>query len=440
VIVAPDRIVAGWDASMPRSETKYRSHESHGFPPHPRLQRTHSAAARLSDAADYTIVHGGRQLRLKPAAVWTVIGTFAVMAAWSIATASYFTFHDDVLTRLMARQAQMQYGYEDRIADLRAQLDRLSSRHLLDQEQYEQKLDTVLRRQAKLESHAAALSSLAEAAPTGSIVPAGHKEASRAMPLKPSLIGDAEPVPLPPARKQDASIERSLSRVEASLDRHEESQAAKLHAIEASYEGKATHMRDVLADLGLRGVRVATRREAGVGGPFVPVRPPTHAGEFERHLYRAKIARLEADRLDQTLATIPVRKPIAGELDLSSGFGVRIDPFGHGAAMHTGLDFRGDSGDPVRATANGKVTRAGWSGGYGRMVEIDHGNGLSTRYGHLSAISVRVGETVNIGQVIGRIGSTGRSTGPHLHYETRVHGEAVNPQKFLRAGAKLGLS
>ena len=84
------------------------------------------------------------------------------------------------------------------------------------------------------------------------------------------------------------------------------------------------------------------------------------------------------------------------------------------------------------------MTIAGWQGGYGNMVEVDHGNGLSTRYGHLSEIDVKVGQTVRIGQTIGKLGSTGRSTGPHLHYETRINGEAVDPQKFLRAGIRLG--
>ena len=104
--------------------------------------------------------------------------------------------------------------------------------------------------------------------------------------------------------------------------------------------------------------------------------------------------------------------------------------------MHTGLDFRAAKGDPVRVTANGKVVSAGWAGGYGRMVEVDHGNGLSTRYGHLSEIGVKVGQVVKIGDVIGEVGSTGRSTGPHLHYETRIDGVAVDPQKFLRAGVR----
>jgi murein DD-endopeptidase MepM/ murein hydrolase activator NlpD len=106
--------------------------------------------------------------------------------------------------------------------------------------------------------------------------------------------------------------------------------------------------------------------------------------------------------------------------------------------MHTGLDFRGESGEPVRVTANGTVTTAGWQGGYGRMVEVDHGNGFATRYGHLLAIDVQVGQALKIGQIVGRLGNTGRSTGPHLHYETRIGGEAVDPQKFLRAGLRLG--
>ena len=85
--------------------------------------------------------------------------------------------------------------------------------------------------------------------------------------------------------------------------------------------------------------------------------------------------------MSRTLTTVPIRKPMIGELEMTSGFGVRIDPFLRGPAMHTGLDFRADTGDPVRATAAGTVTIAGWSGGYGKMVEIDHGNGLATRYG-----------------------------------------------------------
>ena len=192
----------------------------------------------------------------------------------------------------------------------------------------------------------------------------------------------------------------------------------------------------MLADLGL-GAAARGATEA-MGGPFVPYRLAANATPFERQVHRIAIARAQADRLMRAMATVPLRHPVTGELDSSSGFGVRIDPFLNRPAMHTGIDFRGIIGEGVRATASGTVTAAGWSGGYGRMVEIDHGNGLSTRYGHLSEIEVKIGQSVKIGQVVGRLGSTGRSTGPHLHYETRIDGEAVDPGRFLRAGVKLG--
>ena len=197
-------------------------------------------------------------------------------------------------------------------------------------------------------------------------------------------------------------------------------------------------MRGVFSDLGLDMAQLeAATPRAPMGGPFVPVKLPPNAGAFERQLYRINITRGQVERLNRTLALVPYRKPVVGEVEFTSGFGVRSDPFLGRPAMHTGLDFRAAMGDPVRATANGKVVSAGWSGGYGRMVEIDHGNGLSTRYGHLSEIGVKVGDPIKIGQVIGEVGSTGRSTGPHLHYETRIDGEAVDPQKFLRAGVRL---
>jgi murein DD-endopeptidase MepM/ murein hydrolase activator NlpD len=105
--------------------------------------------------------------------------------------------------------------------------------------------------------------------------------------------------------------------------------------------------------------------------------------------------------------------------------------------MHTGVDLMEAYGGPVLATANGVVTVAGPSGGYGNMVEIDHGNGLATRYAHLSTIDVELHQKVAAGTVVGRVGATGRATGPHLHYETRINGEPVDPTRFLQAGNAL---
>ena len=128
-------------------------------------------SSRPHDArrAGLSLVHAGRQVRLGPIAFWVVVGTLVIMALWTISTATYFAFREDVLTRLIARQAEMQFGYEDRIAELRAQVDRFSSRQLLDQEQYEQKLDQILRRQTALESRASALNGLGDM--TGALRP-----------------------------------------------------------------------------------------------------------------------------------------------------------------------------------------------------------------------------------------------------------------------------
>jgi murein DD-endopeptidase MepM/ murein hydrolase activator NlpD len=346
----------------------------------------------------------------------------------------------------------MQFGYEDRIAELRAQVDRISSRQLLDQEQYEQKLDQILRRQAALESRASALNGLGDV--TGSIRPPTRNGGEpRTTPLKPSPLSDKgaflvptdREAPIDPrtslAIKSAGGVGGTIARLQASLDRVEQRQAATLSSIEESYDSKARRIRGVLTELGVDVGKVTTGDSAGaMGGPFVPARLPKDAVGFERQLHRISIARAQIHRLTRALGAIPVRRPVDGEVDTSSSFGVRTDPFTGSPAMHTGVDLHGEAGEPVRATADGKVTAAGWSGGYGRMVDVEHGNGLSTRYGHLSTIDVHVGQSVRMGQIVGKVGSTGRSTGPHLHYETRVRGEAVDPQKFLRAGQRLDSS
>lgn len=128
--------------------------------------------------------------------------------------------------------------------------------------------------------------------------------------------------------------------------------------------------------------------------------------------------------------SIPSIKPI-DDVSFSSGFGVRADPFRHSAAMHPGVDMPGQTGTDIYATADGIVSYAKWMNGYGNLVELDHGKGVSTRYGHLSKILVAEGERVHRGELIALMGSTGRSTGSHLHYEVRIDGRAVNPMPFL---------
>ena len=179
-------------------------------------------------SAGYTLAHAGRQLRLGPIAFWVVVGTLVVMAVWSITTATYFAFREDVLTRLIARQAEMQFGYEDRIAELRGRIDRISGRQLIDQEQYEQKLEQILRRQSALEARAGAVGEV-----TGSI-----NQPGRTLPLKPSLLNDKGAFLIPLDRgapidprtsilaKGAGGIGGALARLQASLDRVEQRQSA----------------------------------------------------------------------------------------------------------------------------------------------------------------------------------------------------------------------
>ena len=443
----------------------YRSgHHSEYSQHHNPQDHARSAPRRPAHASasrdGYTIMHAGKQVRFGPVVFWIAVGTITVLGMWSAATATYFAFRDDVLTRLIARQAEMQYAYEDRIAELRARVDRTASRQLLDQEQFDQKLDQIMRRQTTLESRATALGAIPDASVTGSIRPSGRGAAvdapSSGTP-KPSPISDTvifvappdrearlesrAPVTVAPQPNQFAKVhgfDNVVVRLQTSLDQVERRQMAALGAVEDGMESRVRRMRGVINDLGLDMAQLeAATPRAAVGGPFVPVKLGADAGAFERQLYRINVTRAQMERLNRTLALVPYRKPVIGEVEFTSGFGVRSDPFLGRPAMHTGLDFRAATGDPVRATANGKVVSSGWMGGYGRMVEVDHGNGLSTRYGHLSEINVKVGDLIKIGQVIGAVGSTGRSTGPHLHYETRIDGDAVDPQKFLRAGVRL---
>ena len=429
----------------------------HGRSAQPRA-RSAAACSRHPHRAtgDYTLQHGGRQVRVGPVAFWIVVGTLVAMAVWSFATGTYFAFSNDVLTRLIGRQAEMQFAYEDRIAELRAQVDRITSRQLLDQEQFEQKLNTLLQRQAVLEQRTSALGGEIT---TGSIRPARNAlsaEQRTEKPLKASPISDTVIFSAPPdreARLESREVSGSmtrladrgnaggldgiLGRMSAALDKVDRKQTAALTDTEERLDTKARRIGSVLADLGIDPAKAPAR--SGVGGPFVPLKTPrSGASAFDRQLYRINVARAELNQYNQTLVAVPVRKPVAGEVDMSSPFGMRLDPFLGRPAIHTGIDLRGEIGEPAHATAAGKVSIAGREGGYGNMVEINHGNGLATRYGHLSEIDVKVGQFVRIGEVIGKIGSTGRSTGPHLHYETRVNGEAVDPQKFLRAGVRLG--
>jgi murein DD-endopeptidase MepM/ murein hydrolase activator NlpD len=273
-------------------------------------------------------------------------------------------------------------------------------------------------------------------------------------PLKPTpapesfglRLRDAEAAPPPAPGRQsrhhddDAPVAGRLADVERSLTVIDAGQLRTADGLMRAATGELSRLRAAITDVGLDPQAVQPRGHNAVGGPFVPLALDPKAGPFEALVGRAQASVAQLDRLRRVASALPFGRPMPGDPDMTSGFGYRSDPFTRRPALHTGLDFRAEHGAAVRAAAGGTVVAAERDGGYGNMVEIDHGNGVSTRYAHLSAIVVAEGETVRAGAVVGRVGTTGRSTGPHLHYETRINDEAVDPQRFLRAGARLAMA
>ena len=174
-------------------------------------------------------------------------------------------------------------------------------------------------------------------------------------------------------------------------------------------------------------IRLSERQ--AMGGPLEGLATDAN-GNIDPRFERLGLSMARMAALEQALDGVPQIAPARRDM-ISSGFGYRRDPFNRRAAMHKGLDFRGAVGTPIYAAAKGRVTYVGWKGGYGKTVEITHANGLMTRYAHMSRFNAKVGDRVGAGENIGAIGNTGRSTGPHLHFEVRINGRAVNPRTFL---------
>jgi len=196
---------------------------------------------------------------------------------------------------------------------------------------------------------------------------------------------------------------------------------------------RAARAEDALRKLNLdpRAMARATRAdaEAAMGGPL-QVLATSADGSLDPRFERLGLSLARMSALERALEGVPQVVPAADQR-ITSSFGYRRDPFTRRSAMHSGIDFKGAYGSPIMAAATGEVTFAGWKSGYGKVVEISHGNGIMTRYAHMSRIDVAIGQSVDAGQTVGGLGSTGRSTGPHLHFEVRVNGRPVNPRPFL---------
>jgi murein DD-endopeptidase MepM/ murein hydrolase activator NlpD len=420
------------------------------------------------------IIARGEHVRTFTIRPW-LAGSIAVigvlLTTLYLAATGYQVFRDDLLAASIARQGRMQQAYEDRIASLRADIDRLTSRQLLNQQAFDAKMDRLLGRQAALDARQDIIAGLSQAARRAGLA-AGATDGANAADASPALAGEPEPTAGPddggadkdlpittgsiaPAAGASASVAVAMLRssargdplpassevtrlgaVESSLDALAQNQVAYVADVVSEVAGRTDRIAGILKKLGQPVPLPAPQAEDGVGGPFIPLADIADPETFRSSvgLVTDEIERLTTVR--RIAGQLPLARPL-GEAPITSRFGARLDPFFGRPAMHPGIDFLAPTGYPVRATAGGTVVTADNAGGYGNMVEIDHGNGVTTRYGHLSAILVKVGEIVSKDALIGRIGSTGRSTGPHLHYEVRLDGKAIDPMRYIRAGSEL---
>ncbi|MBX5147289.1 peptidoglycan DD-metalloendopeptidase family protein [Rhizobium lentis] len=408
-----------------------------------------------------------RHMTIRPwmaALAFCFIGVFSI--SYLLAT-SYLVLRDDLIGATMARQARMQHDYEDRIAALRAQVDRITSRQLLDQQVVEDKVDKLMEQQMALTSRHGKLDNLLDRAESSGLT---EKDSARPAPSSPvqsfapdikgkraSLTGggieaiekqlasgapaDATPdnstlAYVPAAETVGDRADRIFSKVTLSLKDVEQDQRNRIEQLTNDAGHAANAIESVLTRFKIPVPEEAAARqedESAVGGPYLE---PENNDDFNNSLAALDGALTRLETVRNTAESLPFRNPAIGK-EMTSPFGNRRDPFLGRLALHSGIDFRFSPGEKIRPTAPGKVVSAGWTGGYGNMVEVDHGNGISTRYGHMSEVLVKIGDTVDRNDVIGLAGSTGRSTGTHLHYEVRQNGQAVDPVYFMNAGLKL---
>ncbi|NBN62352.1 peptidoglycan DD-metalloendopeptidase family protein [Microvirga tunisiensis] len=414
-----------------------------------------------------TITNGDRSrtFSFRPWVLGSVAACVGVFAVGYLSATAYLVWRDDILAARDTERSQIEASYESRIAYLRAEIDRLASTQVFERRSVETMVDALIERQNQLTDNHARVRALLEKASTVGLT------VTQALPLpaeKPSLPGSVlsfapagqsnlaiggEPVPLPAGPLPSLGLRGSSSDIgvpqteDLGAAPGPQADSGDLLGIGATLDqmlAENDRALDALAGTAEQGIRTLTAAirplgldlsslaEEGIGGPFVPL----PASTFEERLSRAERAIAAYDVLRGAAQKLPLARPIRN-VEVSSDFGPRLDPFLGTLAMHTGIDFKADQGTVIRAAGAGRVLTASYQGGYGNMVEIEHPGGLVTRYAHMSRILVSEGEEILAGEVVGRVGSTGRSTGPHLHYEVRRNGTALDPSRFVIAGDRL---
>ncbi|MBC7908308.1 MAG: peptidoglycan DD-metalloendopeptidase family protein [Rhodospirillaceae bacterium] len=344
----------------------------------------------------------------------SVVAGAALLALWAGISTSALTQQPE---HLAAKEREL----EEMMASTRAAQHRLASAEKLVAE-IAHEVDTV---HGNLVTLAESSDSLAKDPPGAKLARGGAKTRLAAEPAynDDSQTGGSEAKAM---REQVRRLEESLDRLRLSYTRAAQ-QTAEVAA------SRITQTEQQISRLGINTGRLVqpAKRSLGQGGPFIPATVDTD----DRFAMGALIERMQHwNGMKAAMQRLPLAIPIHGEFELNSGFGTRSDPLNHRSAIHEGLDFGAPIGTPVYATGEGVVTYAEPWDRYGNTVEIDHGNGITTRYAHMSRIKVKEGQKVNRSTVIGLVGNTGRSTGSHLHYEVRLSDVAKDPIKFISVG------
>ena len=408
----------------------------------------HNADAPLPSSHVFLTIARGHRQKTIAISRWSALAAtiaLAVATLWSAGCTFYVMGHDTLLAAMTRHERDLQFDYEDRVAALQRQLERAVSQHAQMERTIGSKLDTLASQEAELRQNAGTVAHLTQqmlhlparasgalqqdlfplAPSTSQADGARARELTQGKSSHSALMDPAQPF-----SDQLASLSSDLGVIASR-------QQQDLANLQSAAADRLTRMHDALTEVGLTAGRFAATMDAGTGGPFVPLDPAKPGTPFERTSLVLGGTLAETEKMRSLVAHVPFGQPLEGSPEVTSPFGARIDPFLGRAAMHTGLDLRDETGTSVLATAPGRVSFAGSASGYGTMIEIDHGNGLATRYAHLSAISVPLGAHIEADEIIGLVGSTGRATGPHLHYETRIDGEPVDPMRFLSAGRRL---
>jgi murein DD-endopeptidase MepM/ murein hydrolase activator NlpD len=372
-------------------------------------------------------------ITLKP--MVQVVSLIVLLAAlfWTAYATVNIAFKDQLLLLKERRMYEARLDYEDRIAAMRGNLDKLNDKLLLDQGTYLAKVDAVREEQQKLvRLHERVVSFFkqgwfplrAEEAPPA---PAAGKTGFNDRPFTEKYADQF---------RDELDALAPLAEMRRHFAAYEDMNVALLEEAVKYSEGRVAKASKLLADLGINPglVTAATgASEENTGGPLIPANLANDEANRIMVPMLAVARNFDSyEKIKQAAAALPILSPLKEVERLTSGFGFRRDPFRRTLAFHAGIDFKGPYGEPVLATSDGVVVRAGWDGGYGRLIEITHDNGVTTRYGHLSWVAVSPGQRVKRGDIVGRLGNTGRSTGPHLHYETRVAGRAIDPVRFWR--------